>query len=246
MRWRGAASRSATRRCGPTTIRRPAASRRSPCSPRPPPRPDVGVAVLALDRHAPPDVAAQSSPRSGSRPTRLWLGIGAGLHEAPARRRARGARGAAGGPSAGRADRRRRDGAQDVRARGRRGRRRVPELDDARRRPPGRASGCTRAPPRPAGRSRRPCSATCASPSATTRRSACARRSRSTGSCTRATSATSRRSARRRARSASRRAIRPRSTQRLAEYDAIDHVVVRALAHADADSLGEVAEAAAP
>jgi alkanesulfonate monooxygenase SsuD/methylene tetrahydromethanopterin reductase-like flavin-dependent oxidoreductase (luciferase family) len=32
----------------------------------------------------------------------------------------------------------------------------------------------------------------------------------------------------------------------LAEYDAIDHVVVRALAHADADSLGAVAEAARP
>lgn len=33
---------------------------------------------------------------------------------------------------------------------------------------------------------------------------------------------------------------------RLAEYDAIDHIVVRALAHADAESLGAVAEAAAP
>jgi alkanesulfonate monooxygenase SsuD/methylene tetrahydromethanopterin reductase-like flavin-dependent oxidoreductase (luciferase family) len=33
---------------------------------------------------------------------------------------------------------------------------------------------------------------------------------------------------------------------RLAEYDAIDHVVVRALAHADAESLGTVAAAAAP
>jgi alkanesulfonate monooxygenase SsuD/methylene tetrahydromethanopterin reductase-like flavin-dependent oxidoreductase (luciferase family) len=33
---------------------------------------------------------------------------------------------------------------------------------------------------------------------------------------------------------------------RLAEYDAIDHVVVRALASADAQSLGQVAEAAAP
>jgi hypothetical protein len=32
----------------------------------------------------------------------------------------------------------------------------------------------------------------------------------------------------------------------LAEYDAIDHVVVRALAHADAESLSNVAEAAAP
>jgi alkanesulfonate monooxygenase SsuD/methylene tetrahydromethanopterin reductase-like flavin-dependent oxidoreductase (luciferase family) len=35
-------------------------------------------------------------------------------------------------------------------------------------------------------------------------------------------------------------------TEQLAEYDAIDHVVVRALAHADADSLGKVAAAAAP
>jgi alkanesulfonate monooxygenase SsuD/methylene tetrahydromethanopterin reductase-like flavin-dependent oxidoreductase (luciferase family) len=33
---------------------------------------------------------------------------------------------------------------------------------------------------------------------------------------------------------------------RLAEYDAIDHIVVRALAHADAESLSKVAEAAAP
>jgi alkanesulfonate monooxygenase SsuD/methylene tetrahydromethanopterin reductase-like flavin-dependent oxidoreductase (luciferase family) len=33
---------------------------------------------------------------------------------------------------------------------------------------------------------------------------------------------------------------------RLAEYGAIDHVVVRALAHADAESLGRVAAAAAP
>ena len=34
--------------------------------------------------------------------------------------------------------------------------------------------------------------------------------------------------------------------QRLAEYEAIDHIVVRALAHADAESLGAVAAAAAP
>jgi hypothetical protein len=34
--------------------------------------------------------------------------------------------------------------------------------------------------------------------------------------------------------------------EQLASYDAIDHVVVRALAHADADSLAKVAEAAAP
>ena len=35
-------------------------------------------------------------------------------------------------------------------------------------------------------------------------------------------------------------------TAELDRYDAIDHVVVRALAHADADSLGAVADAAAP
>jgi alkanesulfonate monooxygenase SsuD/methylene tetrahydromethanopterin reductase-like flavin-dependent oxidoreductase (luciferase family) len=34
--------------------------------------------------------------------------------------------------------------------------------------------------------------------------------------------------------------------EKIAEYDAIDHVVVRALAHADAESLGRLAEAAAP
>ena len=34
--------------------------------------------------------------------------------------------------------------------------------------------------------------------------------------------------------------------KQLAAYDAIDHIVVRALAHADADSLGKVADAAAP
>ena len=65
--------------------------------------------------------------------------------------------------------------------------------------------------------------------------------------CTRATSATSRRSTRRRA-SVGIAARDPSEVgPRLAEYEAaIDHVVVRALAHADAESLGAVAEAAAP
>jgi alkanesulfonate monooxygenase SsuD/methylene tetrahydromethanopterin reductase-like flavin-dependent oxidoreductase (luciferase family) len=46
------------------------------------PRPDVGVAVLALDRHSPPDVAAKLS-EVGLSPERLWLGIGAGFTKRP-------------------------------------------------------------------------------------------------------------------------------------------------------------------
>ncbi len=45
-------------------------------------RPDVGVAVMALDRHAPPDVAANLS-QVGLPPDRLWLGIGAGFTKRP-------------------------------------------------------------------------------------------------------------------------------------------------------------------
>jgi alkanesulfonate monooxygenase SsuD/methylene tetrahydromethanopterin reductase-like flavin-dependent oxidoreductase (luciferase family) len=45
-------------------------------------RPDVGVAVLALDRHAPPDVAVRVS-ETGLEPGRLWLGIGAGFTKRP-------------------------------------------------------------------------------------------------------------------------------------------------------------------
>ena len=45
-------------------------------------RPDVGVAVLALDRHAPGDVAAKLS-EVGIPPARLWLGIGAGFTKRP-------------------------------------------------------------------------------------------------------------------------------------------------------------------
>ena len=46
------------------------------------PRLDVGVAVLALDRHAPPDVKAKLS-EVGIPPHRLWLGIGAGFTKRP-------------------------------------------------------------------------------------------------------------------------------------------------------------------
>jgi alkanesulfonate monooxygenase SsuD/methylene tetrahydromethanopterin reductase-like flavin-dependent oxidoreductase (luciferase family) len=46
------------------------------------PRPDVGVAVLALDRHAPSDVAAKLA-EVGIPPARLWLGIGAGFTKRP-------------------------------------------------------------------------------------------------------------------------------------------------------------------
>ena len=43
---------------------------------------DVGVAVLALDRHAPPAVVAKLD-EVGIAPGRLWLGIGAGFTKRP-------------------------------------------------------------------------------------------------------------------------------------------------------------------
>lgn len=43
---------------------------------------DVGVAVLALDRHPPADVAAKLE-EVGIPPARLWLGIGAGFTKRP-------------------------------------------------------------------------------------------------------------------------------------------------------------------
>ena len=46
------------------------------------PRPDVGVAVLALDRHVPVDVA-QKLDEVNLAPERLWLGIGAGFTKRP-------------------------------------------------------------------------------------------------------------------------------------------------------------------
>ncbi len=43
---------------------------------------ELGVAVLPLDRHQPPDVAAKVS-ELGLEPARLWLGIGAGFTNRP-------------------------------------------------------------------------------------------------------------------------------------------------------------------
>ena len=43
---------------------------------------DVGVAVMALDRHAPADIAGHVE-RLGLAPERLWLGVGAGFSEKP-------------------------------------------------------------------------------------------------------------------------------------------------------------------
>ncbi len=45
-------------------------------------RPDLGVAVLALDRHAPGDVAKKLGDVAIT-PERLWLGIGAGFTKRP-------------------------------------------------------------------------------------------------------------------------------------------------------------------
>ena len=45
-------------------------------------RPDVGVAVMALDRHEPPDIA-QKIGEVGIAPAHLWLGIGAGFTKRP-------------------------------------------------------------------------------------------------------------------------------------------------------------------
>jgi alkanesulfonate monooxygenase SsuD/methylene tetrahydromethanopterin reductase-like flavin-dependent oxidoreductase (luciferase family) len=45
-------------------------------------RPDLGVAVMALDRHAPPDIAEKIG-EVGIAPPRLWLGIGAGFTKRP-------------------------------------------------------------------------------------------------------------------------------------------------------------------
>ena len=140
------------------------------------------------------------------------------------------------------------DGPEDVRARGRRGGRRVPELDDARRRPPGRASACTRARARPAGTSPRRCSATCASRSGRTPSERLLKeesfyRQLHQGYIRHFEALERRAGYRRRSPRATPSEVGPR----LAEYEgAIDHVVVRALAHADVDSLGAVAEAAAP
>ena len=102
---------------------------------------DVGVAVMALDRHEPAGRRGEDR-RGGHRPAR-----GCGSASAPASPSARWAscarasRRCARRCRPGRADRGRRDGPEDVRAGGRRGGRRVPQLDDAREGAPGRASG---------------------------------------------------------------------------------------------------------
>jgi alkanesulfonate monooxygenase SsuD/methylene tetrahydromethanopterin reductase-like flavin-dependent oxidoreductase (luciferase family) len=46
------------------------------------PSPEVGVAVLALDRHDPESIAAKAD-EEGLDPARLWIGIGAGFTERP-------------------------------------------------------------------------------------------------------------------------------------------------------------------
>ena len=91
---------------------------------------ELGVAVIALDRHDPEAIAADLE-RIGLDRERLWLGVGAGFTKKPlttmrealpgaARGAARGAAGAGG------------DGAEDVRLRGRRMGRRLLQLDDPR------------------------------------------------------------------------------------------------------------------
>lgn len=46
------------------------------------PEVDLGVAVLALDRHSPPEIAAKVE-ELGLDPKRLWVGVGAGFSEKP-------------------------------------------------------------------------------------------------------------------------------------------------------------------
>ena len=165
-------------------------------------RPDStsGVAVIALDRHGPGEIAADIE-RLGLDRERLWLGVGAGFSKKPltddARGPARAARGAAGRPPGAR-----RDGPEDVRPRRSRLRRRLLQLDDAgvrRRGPRARRGGRRRGRPRAAAgvrlrphRGRRG-----------RRASAWPRRRPSTATSTTATATTSTASASRRARSAS-------------------------------------------
>src|SRR3954453_15290697 len=106
----------------------------------------LGVAVIALDRQSPAEIA-DDIERLGVHRDRLWLGLGAGFTEKPltTMREAlpglRGAppgipRGPAGGPAGPRGD-----GSQDVRTRRRGvGRGRL-QLDDARVRGPGQGVG---------------------------------------------------------------------------------------------------------
>ena len=128
---RAAARATATRRCGRTTIRGRAASRRPRSSREAAPGLDVGVAVLALDRHTPDEIAAKIA-EVGLDPAPAVGRDRRRLHQAPARSRAGRPRGAACSAAGRHADRRGGDGTEDVRARGRRGGRRVPQLDDSR------------------------------------------------------------------------------------------------------------------
>ena len=108
---------------------------------------DLGVAVIALDRTPPEEIAADIE-RLGLDPARLWLGVGAGFSEEAADADARVAAGAARG-AARRPPRPRRDGPEDVRPRRRRVRRRLLQLDDprVRRRRPREGRGRRRARP---------------------------------------------------------------------------------------------------
>ena len=84
---------------------------------------ELGVAVIALDRTPPEEIAADVE-RLGLDPARLWLGVGAGFSEKPlTRMRESLPRAAREAPR--RAPRARRDGAEDVRAR------RAPSFDGA-------------------------------------------------------------------------------------------------------------------
>ena len=89
---RSAAPSWATARCGPTTIRWRAGSRRSPSSRRAAPALEVGVAVLALDRHQP------RGRRGEGRRARARARAGSGSGSAPASRTARSASCAKGWP----------------------------------------------------------------------------------------------------------------------------------------------------
>ena len=125
---------------------------------------DLGVAVIALDRHGPDEIAADLERLELDR-ERLWLGVGAGFTKKPLttmREALPELREALPGVQA----RPRRDGPEDVRPRGSRVRRRLLQLDDPGVRGRARARTSRRAPPRPAA-SRRRSSATSAPPSAT-------------------------------------------------------------------------------
>ena len=80
--WRAAASRSGTRRCGPTTIRWRAASRRWPCS-RTPHRPSTWASPCWRSTATSRPTSRPICRGSGIPPERLWLGIGAGFTKRP-------------------------------------------------------------------------------------------------------------------------------------------------------------------